>query len=265
MNPSFEFEREMIQTLGVGNTEKRLAEARDVARRSTAQGVAFEANMDHAAIFSDPPRRITGPLRKLGYLPAWDNRCYLSPVDHHELALFVSKLPAGSSLRAKGWFEHIAAVFAIDDASYEHVVSQEQGNPFIHHATLGIVPPPRSELEHDTDYAYRVIPFMVDVRSRIQQALGAEPGNLILALPRAVCDDRQLRARLPELLRGLTGSHVVECMQGGGFLLQFFVLAGGRIEVALRNGTSQAFNPASVEQISLDEISVKRELLELER
>ena len=47
-------------------------------------------------------------------------------------------------------------------------------------------------------------------------------------------------------------------MQGGGFLLQFFVLAGGRIEVALRLGTQQTFNPKSVHKISRDEISTNQ-------
>jgi len=38
-------------------------------------------------------------------------------------------------------------------------------------------------------------------------------------------------------------------------LLQFFVLTGGRIEVALRIDTQQTFNPKSVRKISEDEIS----------
>ena len=48
---------------------------------------------------------------------------------------------------------------------------------------------------------------------------------------------------------------LVEAMQGGGFLIQFFVLTGGRIEVALRVDTTQTFNPKSVHKISKDEIS----------
>ena len=44
-------------------------------------------------------------------------------------------------------------------------------------------------------------------------------------------------------------------MEGGGFLLQFFVLTGGRIELALRVDTKQTFNPKSVYKISKDEIS----------
>ena len=47
----------------------------------------------------------------------------------------------------------------------------------------------------------------------------------------------------------------VEPMQGGGYLIQFFVLTGGRIEVALRVDTTQTFNPKSVHKISEDEIS----------
>ena len=48
-------------------------------------------------------------------------------------------------------------------------------------------------------------------------------------------------------------------MEGGGFLLQFFVLEGGRIEVALRVRTRQTFNPKSVVKISRDEISAVQE------
>ncbi len=51
----------------------------------------------------------------------------------------------------------------------------------------------------------------------------------------------------------------LEAMEGGGFLLQFFVLEGGRIEVALRVGTRQTFNPKSVIKISRDEISAVQE------
>ena len=47
----------------------------------------------------------------------------------------------------------------------------------------------------------------------------------------------------------------VEAMQGGGFLLQFFILQGGRIEVAMRVDTNQVFNPKSVRKISAEEIS----------
>ena len=47
----------------------------------------------------------------------------------------------------------------------------------------------------------------------------------------------------------------VEAMQGGGFLLQFFVLQGGRMEVAMRVETTQVFNPKSVHKISAEEIS----------
>jgi len=60
-----------------------------------------------------------------------------------------------------------------------------------------------------------------------------QPGANVIATVDAI------KARLPELTAGLHGkSCQVECMQGGGFLLQFFVLAGGRVEVAMRNGTT---------------------------
>jgi hypothetical protein len=263
MNPCFDFESEFLKVMQIGNAEMRMAETREVARRIVKEGVQLHVNMDHTAIFADPPRQVSGPLRAIGYEPVWDSRCYLSPVDGHELALYVSRLPTRTTMREQGWFENIAAVFAIDERSYRHVMSQEQGNPFIHHVTMGIVAPQREASEPDLAYAYRLIPYIIDVRARIQQALGAEPGNLIISLPQAVFESRELRSRLPELTAGLHGKGCqVECMQGGGFLLQFFVLAGGRVEVAMRHGTAQAFNPSSVEKISTDEISVRRELLE---
>ena len=56
-----------------------------------------------------------------------------------------------------------------------------------------------------------------------------------------------------------SADYQVESMQGGGFLVQFFVLTGGRIEVALRSNTQQTFNPKSVHKISEDEISTTQD------
>jgi hypothetical protein len=97
---------------------------------------------------------------------------------------------------------------------------------------------------------------MAEVRRRIQSALSQEPGTLIIALPQTVIDDPNFAKRLPDWIAPLAASeYQVEAMEGGGFLLQFFVLTGGRIELALRVGTRQTFNPRSVYKISKDEIS----------
>lgn len=262
-NPAFEFERTFIETLPVPNAAQRLAEAKEVARRIVKEGVDLHRNMDHAAIYTEPIRQVSGPLRKLGYETTWDDRCYPSPVDNILLYLVVHGLPKGPTpLREQGWFENIATVFPIDDEAHEWVMAQNQGNPFIHHVTMGIVPPPRGT-STDLEFAYRAVPFMVDVRRRIQQGVGEEPGNLVIALPDAVVRDAEFVRRLPELTSGLdTKSFKLESMQGGGFLLQFFVLSGGRVEVAMRQDTVQAFNPNSVRRISTDEISVRKDLLE---
>jgi hypothetical protein len=262
MKPAFDFEREFVASLPISNAEQRLAEAKEVVRRIVKEGVALHVNMDHAAIYSEPIREVSGPLRRLGYETVWDDRCYPSPVDNILLHLVVHGLAKHTPMREQGWFENIATVFPIDDAAAEWVSQQGQGNPFIHHVTMGIVPPPRGGAS-DLDYALRVVPFMVDVRRRIQQGVGEQPGNLVMALPEAVVNDPAFVARMPELTQGLDGkSFKLETMQGGGFLLQFFVLSGGRVEVALRQDTVQAFNPNSVRKISTDEISVRKDLLD---
>jgi len=139
-------------------------------------------------------------------------------------------------------------------------MGQGYGNPCIHHLTWGIVPPERRTEEDDLDYANRLIPFMIDVRQRIGAAISDDPGTLIVALPPHVVADpgfdqvcSQWFANLP------SADYQVESMQGGGFLVQFFVLTGGRIEVALRSNTQQTFNPKSVHKISEDEISTTQD------
>ena len=97
---------------------------------------------------------------------------------------------------------------------------------------------------------------MVDARSRIKAALSQEPGTLIIALPKPVIDHTRFARQFPEWIAPLPAAeYQVEAMEGGGFLLQFFVLTGGRIELALRVDTRQTFNPKSVYKISKDEIS----------
>lgn len=77
-----------------------------------------------------------------------------------------------------------------------------------------------------------------------------------MALPESVLKDPRGDDMLSNALSGLNkNTYQVETMQGGGILMQFFVLTGGRIEVALRMNTRQTFNPKSVHKISEDEIS----------
>ena len=101
---------------------------------------------------------------------------------------------------------------------------------------------------------------MFNPRNMIARAIGNDPGTLIIALPQAVIDHPEFRAVLPTWVgESAPGQYQVEAMQGGGFLIQFFVLTVGRIEVALRVATKQTFNPKSVHKISRDEISTIRE------
>ena len=241
--------------LDIPNASERFQEALDVAARAATEGIEVYANLDHAAVFTDPPYRVAGPLTQLGYEVGWDARCYPSPVDGCDYINVSAKLPADSAARRRGWFDHVAIVHPVDIAARDQMISQGYGNPFLHHLTWGIVPPARQGKE-DLAYANRVIPYMVDVRRRMRDVIGQPPGTLILALPSGVVSHRDFDSLSSHWLADVSPDEVqIESMQGGGFLLQFFVLTGGRIEVALREGTTQTFNPKSVDKISRDEIS----------
>lgn len=236
------------QYLKIANADERLTEALDVSQAIAATEIELTPNLDHAAIFTDPPHLVAGPMKQLGYVSGWDARCYPSPVDGHDYINVSGQLPQGSPRRGEGWPDYIAVVHPVDLAAREHMLGQGYGNPFIHHLTWGIVAPSRNE--DDVNYAHRLIRFMIDARNRIKSALQQDPGTLIIALPQTVIDDASfMRPELP------SDEFQVESMEGGGFLLQFFVLTGGRIELALRVDTKQTFNPKSVYKISKDEIS----------
>jgi hypothetical protein len=209
--------------------------------------------MDHAAIFSDPPHLVAGPLKQVGYVAGWDTRCYPSPVDGHDYINVPSGLPKNHPSLTRGWFHYVAVVHPVDEAARNQMFNQGYGNPFIHHLTWGIVPPKRND-GNDFEYALQIVPFMIDVRNRIGTNIGATPGNLIMALPENVITHPEFE-RLRHSWSLSPDQYQVETMQGGGFLMQFFVLTGGRIEVALRIDTQQTFNPKSVHKISKDEIS----------
>jgi hypothetical protein len=263
MTLSFEFEKHFMEAFPIESAARRFVDAREVAIRITREGVRLMANMDHTAMVSDPPRLITGPIRRFGYQPGWDERCYPSPLEGFEFWLITSRMPPDSPIRHQGWFDYIASVWSIDQPAYDYFIGQGNGNPFLHHMTMGIVPPERGNHESDLEYAYRIIPYIVDVRRRIQQGTGEQPSQLVMSLPHEVFAGADFRRRLPELVRGLDGAPcVIEAMQGGGFLLQFFVLGGARIEVACRHRTSQAFNPRSTERFTREEISIHKDLVE---
>lgn len=244
--------------LGISNARERLEEAREVANKITESGICLLPNMDHIAIFTDPPSLLAGPLKKIGYIAGWDTRCYPSPVDGQDYINVPSGLPKDSPERNKGWPDYVAVVYPVDEPAKEQMLSQGYGNPFIHHLTWGIKPPDRKE-SNDIEYATQIIPFMINVRKKIGVAIGNEPGTLIMALPPKLILNPKFTSLLPSLFGNLDrGEYQIEAMQDGGFLIQFFVLTGGRIEVALRFGTQQTFNPKSVHKISEDEISTEQ-------
>jgi hypothetical protein len=243
----------------IKNAPQRFEEAAAVAEKAAAAGVQLLPNLDHAAIFCDPPHIVAGPLKRLGYISGWDARCYPSPVDGQDYINVSARLPVDSSLKQKGWFDYVAVVHPVDKPALDHMLSQGYGNPFIHHLTWGVVPPERDDAD-DFTYAGRVTPFMVKTRATIAEVIGDKPGTLIIALPQEVINHPEFNKALPAWVKGLEANqYQVESMQGGGFLIQFFVLTGGRIEVALRHGTTQTFNPKSVHKISKDEISAIQE------
>lgn len=241
--------------LTIENADLRFKEATEVAERVIGAGVEIYPNMDHAAIFCDPPHLVADGLKQLGYVNGWDARCYPSPVDGCDYINVSAQLPVDSAARGDGWFDYVAVVHPVDRAALQHMLGQGYGNPFIHHLTWGLVPLERTTTD-DFEYASQVVPFMVKKREVIGNAIGDAPGTLIIALPENVLAHPKFEETLPRWLGNLDEEeYQVESMQGGGFLIQFFVLTGGRIEVALRVDTTQTFNPKSVHKISEDEIS----------
>ena len=241
--------------LPIANAPERFEEARDVAARIGEAGVDLMSNPDHAAIFVDPPHLVAGPLQHLGYTAGWDARCYPSPVDGCDYINVSSRLSDDCPARERSWFDYVAVVYPVDTRARQQMLRQGYGNPFIHHLTFGVKPPSRASGDL-VAYAGQIVRHMVQTRARIQETVGQELGTLIMALPQDVLDQARFAEALPGWMSGLAqDQYLVEPMQGGGFLIQFFVLTGGRIEVALRLDTQQTFNPRSVQKISKDEIS----------
>jgi hypothetical protein len=248
------------QSLGieVKNATERLKEARDIGLKLVENGIQLTPNPDHVAIFTDPPQLLNGPLKRLGYIAGADNRCYPSPVDGCDYINVPASLPLSSNMREHGWPDHVAVVYPVDEIACVRMLEQNYGNPFIHHITLGITAP---DVAHSSGpgVAERLIKRMVEVYRRIPDILQQSPGTLIMAVPRDVLSAPEF----PEKFREWSGAlpadrYQLEEMEGGGYLLQFFVLRGGRIEVALRYQTRQTFNPKSVHKISEDELSVNQ-------
>ncbi len=251
----FELPRNFSDVLSIANAAERFDEAREVARQTAAAGVEIEPAPDHAAIFTDPPQLVAGPLKSVGYDLGWDTRCYPSPVDGCDYINVSARLDPRSPAYRQGWFRYVAVVHPVDEPASRQMLSQGYGNPFLHHLTLGVVAPVRGEDDEFT-YAERVVRFMADSRRRMAEVIGDEPGTLIAALPSEVVGDARFGQESPGWVEGLGSDEFqFQVMQGGGYLVQYFVLTGGRIEVALRSGTCQTFNPSSVDKISRDEIS----------
>ncbi|MSO23590.1 MAG: hypothetical protein EXQ58_10140 [Acidobacteria bacterium] len=258
MNSMVQLPEDFEDYLRIDNAKERMEEAREVARRLSLAGIGLRPNADHYAIFCDPPRLVAGPLKHVGYVVGLDNRCYPSPVDGCDYINVAASLPAASPARDKGWPDHVAVVHPVDDVACDRMIGQGYGNPFIHHITWSIdlpSPLPDSEIE----LAGALVSRMAAVRGQIGGLLGESPGTLIIALTRDVLESPGFKQHFSGWV-GATpkDEYQLEIMQGGGHLLQFFVLKGGRIEVAMRFGTRQTFNPKSVHKISKDELSVNQ-------
>jgi hypothetical protein len=237
--------------LAVGNAAERFAEALDVRSRIVAAGVPLLDAPDHAAVFCDPPQSVMGPLAAVGYDFGWDTRCYPSWVDERLYINVPGRLREDSPAYSRGWFRYVAAVFPTDGAALDNM----DANPFLHHVTWGIAPPAGVGIATVAD-ARALVTRMAQARADIRAALGEDPGTLIVAMPKHLVESPAVRDGLSNWVGDAGPAEcVVQVMQGGGFLIQFFVLTGGRIEIALRLGTTQTFNPANVDKISRDEIS----------
>ncbi len=237
--------------LRIDNVAERFAEALDVRARIVDAGVPLLDAPDHAAIFCDPPRMVMGPLSAIGYDFGWDTRCYPSWVDERLYINVPGRLRETAPAYARGWFRYVAAVFPTDASALDNM----DDNPFLHHVTWGIAPPDGVGIETVAD-ARAHIQHMARTRASIREALGEEPGTLIVAMPGHLAEADEVRESLGDWASDVDPDEIMlQTMQGGGFLIQFFVLTGGRIEIALRLGTTQTFNPANVDKISRDEIS----------
>jgi hypothetical protein len=242
--------------LKIGNATERLEEARDVSRKLLEGGIALKTNADHYAIFSDPPRLVADPLKQVGYVLGVDNRCYPSPVDGCDYINVAASLPASSPARKKGWPDHVAVVHPVDESAYIRMMDQGYGNPFIHHITWGIELPASVPAQ---GLGGLLVSKMVHIREKISGLLNETPGTLIIALPREDIESEGFQEQFQASIGSTPKEHYqLEVMEGGGYLIQFFVLKGGRIEVALRLRTRQTFNPKSVHKISKDELSVNQ-------
>lgn len=240
--------------LTVANAGSRFAEAEELGARLVNAGIRLTQAPDHAAFFTDPPGLVSGPLKALGYVNGRDCRCYPSPVDGQDYINVAASLPPGHPARTRGWWDHVAVVYPVDEPARAQMLRQGYGNPFLHHLTFGLEPPPRAG--DDLAYAGTLVRAIAGCRKRVADLFGSQPGDLVLALPEAVVGHPRFPDEFPRWVDGLDPElWQVAPMQGGGFLLQFFVLQGGRIEVAMRVETTQVFNPKSVQKISAEEIS----------
>src|SRR5919198_4579657 len=151
--------------LTIANAAERFAEARELGARLVAAGIRLTETPDHAAIFTDPPALVAGPLKHVGYVNGRDCRCYPSPVDGQDYINVAGSLPPEHPARARGWWDHVAVVHPVDDAARDQMLRQGYGNPFIHHLTFGLVPPP--DAGDDQARAESMVRAMVTYRARI--------------------------------------------------------------------------------------------------
>src|SRR5437870_9221649 len=130
--------------LTIANAAERFEEAAGLGARLVDASTRLTGTPDHAAIFTDPPALVAGPLKAVGYVNGMDCRCYPSPVDGQDYINVAASLPAGHPARGRGWWNHVAVVHPVDEAARDQMLSQGYGNPFVHHLTWGLVPPPRT-------------------------------------------------------------------------------------------------------------------------
>ena len=236
--------------LTIENASHKFEQAANAAEKITANGVQLYPNIDHAAFLTDQSYRVMGPLKQLGYVFGWDRRSYPITIDGFDYLVVSARLPQENPARDRGWFDYVGIAHPVDEQALKSLLSQNYGNPFIHHLTWGLVPPTRTSKDN-FEYASHLVPFAVEKQNLICEVTGDERGKLIIALPQEVMDHPDFGESLPIWLDGLSSEECqVELMDGGGFFMQFFVLTGRSIEIVLRVDTKQAFNAKSLDNIS---------------
>lgn len=217
-----------------------------------ATDVPIAKTYDHALLVGDRFLAMAGPLEALGYTVGSDETLYLGEVEGLRYVGIAATLPPDAPARGHGWFDHVLISQPAHQPAYDQVQKSYKGGPVLHHVALAVSNPARPN-ESDEDYAFRVIPDFLRVRTRVGELTGAPLQKLTMSIPDAVLSSARFKAAFASWTQGSDpASFAFEAMLGGGFFLQFASSDSYRVEVVLRQGTKLGFNPTAQTKLSRD-------------